>query len=80
MAHLSDDETVAKMGHPSWWFGQMLATRPTIPSDPNLPIDMSDGFLLGFIYSIRFSVCAAVAPEILIRLPFSASTLFYEFL
>jgi hypothetical protein len=28
MAHLIDDETVAKMGHPSGWYGQMWATRP----------------------------------------------------
>jgi hypothetical protein len=28
MAHLSDDEAVAKMGTRWWWFGQMWATRP----------------------------------------------------
>ena len=29
MTHLSDDETVAKMGHPHSWLGQIWATRPT---------------------------------------------------
>jgi hypothetical protein len=27
MTHLSDDKTVAKMGH-QWWYRQMWATRP----------------------------------------------------
>jgi hypothetical protein len=28
ITHLSDDEPVAKMGYPTWWDGQMWATRP----------------------------------------------------